>query len=137
MTIGKTAGAGLLALLGAAGFIVACSSDTKEPVDQQRGADAAVEAASDEDGGADAAQSCGIISVGDESCDTCLVTECCRENATCSDDPNCIELLDCSSACKAGDSACTDACAEAHPDGLTPLSNLGGCVREYCGSSCQ
>lgn len=115
--------------------LAACGASDATGDERSAAADAGTDAAPDEDA-SDATTGCGVVAVGDETCDRCITTECCRENAVCSDEPECLALLTCSSRCK-GDASCLDDCAEAHPDGLTPLSNLGGCLQEYCAASCR
>lgn len=131
----STFGACVLFFTASAAALGACSS-SDETDDRSADADAGIDATADEEDAGGEPTGCGVVSVGEETCDQCITTECCRENAVCSDEPECLALLTCSSGCK-GSSSCLDDCAAAHPEGLTPLSNLGGCLQEYCASSCQ
>jgi hypothetical protein len=89
----------------------------------------------------DCATECGTTGCGLTSsiaaCDECINTSCYSECVACSDTPDCLDLLDCISACS--DATCDDACIATYPNGLDPLTNLlgtDGCMDVMCATEC-
>lgn len=65
------------------------------------------------------------------ACQTCAFdADCSAEAADCTAEPECLSLNECTNACAAYDDACIQACVDANPNGVDPLSALIDCV--YC-----
>jgi len=68
------------------------------------------------------------------SCGACIERACCAQAAACAANTSCIDLANCATACT--DSACIDACVEAHGAGLADLEALLGCGNASCATDC-
>lgn len=96
--------------------------DTGTPI-----ADAAVEAQLPADAGADAdggkpAPRCGLAESPNMACADCYVqTECCDVNKKCSEDPTCVQGLECIKECLVN-GPCIDKCAVDFP-AIVPVTN--------------
>ena len=69
-------------------------------------------------------------------CQKCLYTSCAPEMNACLADPECLGLIQCTQACAPGDMACSQACVQAHPDGLASAQAVGTCRKIQCADSC-
>lgn len=78
--------------------------------------------------------------VGQQTCDQCFQSEtsgqgaCAGEVGACFNDGDCTALNDCLGKCAQGDAACPQACAAAHPTGLTLFNAIYTCV---CDTGCK
>jgi hypothetical protein len=77
---------------------------------------------------------CGLTT-GVAACDTCVDTNCCSQASACSNDTECLAILDCVANCN--DSTCDTACMNAHPTGKTKEQSLVTCVSSHCSTECQ
>ena len=85
--------------------------------------------------GTDAGTMCGTGLFQSLACDTCVSTSCCSENRACSNNPDCVALLQCTVPC-AADQACIMDCQTLHPNGDTDYRALGQCVQTSCSARC-
>jgi len=77
---------------------------------------------------------CGGLSTGDASCDSCLDASCCAESTACVADADCTALITCGDACS--DDACISACFSSHPTGAALLDSISTCLENSCMSAC-
>lgn len=82
--------------------------------------------------GAGAGEPCGILWDDRPDCELCMESNCCSEMQGCADGTDCDALLDCANACAENDSACVDACVNAHDQGLTDFQLLQQCYSMTC-----
>jgi hypothetical protein len=78
---------------------------------------------------------CGGNSFSSPSCDACFRSRCCADGDACAVSGSCGALGRCESGCT--DQACVDACAEAYPAGVYPLSRLYRCLEVQCPTECS
>jgi hypothetical protein len=80
------------------------------------------------------------MSYGTPMCDTCMTQLCCTEDNTCANDPNCIALLNCISACGPpppdGGTSCLDGCANQYPSAMPEYMAVGNCFIGSCRAQC-
>jgi hypothetical protein len=80
--------------------------------------------------------SCAQRSANDD-CGACQYKECCAPVAICEDDPNCVAVVDCVTACKA-DTACVGRCIQnGEPRATSNLKAAVQCVRDRCAAKCS
>jgi hypothetical protein len=88
-------------------------------------------------GGTGGVMDCGTLTVADPVCQDCLTATCCAQLKACSDEIECIDLLNCESACV--DPTCIDTCVAAYPVGapLVDAVNMcfGACAPDCGGGS--
>jgi hypothetical protein len=80
---------------------------------------------------------CGALvwNASNEPCDACMQNHCCAQLAACDIDTPCGRLTQCVMACAPNDTACTDACVSAQPDGVSAMQTLFACYHDSCQST--
>jgi hypothetical protein len=88
---------------------------------------------------ADGGMGCGVMTQ-NPTCNTCLDTSCCAQGQACGNATGneCLNLSMCYSQCAQSDggTACDNNCDSQHPNGVTPLNNLGQCLQTSCSTTC-
>jgi hypothetical protein len=85
----------------------------------------------------DAGTSCGLITFATPACDTCMNANCCTQNATCSNNPDCFGLVSCAAPCPPTDQQCRSDCIAQHPNGSVDFTSLNQCGLTSCSTQCQ
>jgi hypothetical protein len=80
------------------------------------------------------AGACGSFTSPNPTCNACLQGPCCAQDAACSANAECTALLACDEAC--ADQPCQQACAAAHPNGVSTLDAFLTCVTSTCSAAC-
>lgn len=87
-------------------------------------------------GGGGGNGSCGTLTSGSQTCDACVQQKCCSIQKACSDDAECVAILDCFNDCN--DDACFTQCEQDHPSGVAKEQALYGCISgPKCGQACK
>ncbi len=69
------------------------------------------------------------------ACNTCVYAHCCKQVDDCANDPNCVAIENCESACDPNDEGCLLNCQlTADP---TTLEAVGNCAQQDCPTECQ
>ncbi len=85
------------------------------------------------------ARSCPVACPGAtrlDACQSCLMVLCEPQVNTCFSNQDCVALVDCATACPAGDDACLQGCGFANLGGISDAQALGDCRNGPCGVSC-
>jgi hypothetical protein len=79
------------------------------------------------------------ISLGDDSCDACVSSQCLAPCNECADNPSCVALVACVMACPPNDQGCRTQCGIQNPGGIaaaTAFAGDNGCVPQKCPAEC-
>ena len=79
------------------------------------------------------------ITTGNAACDACLAAECLGSCSSCSENPDCVELVACYFDCPSDDVQCQIQCGSEHTGGLQDAAGLigpSGCVSGDCDYWC-
>jgi hypothetical protein len=80
--------------------------------------------------------SCGTIRTGDPTCDACVKGMCCDQDAACTANLDCVELVRCVGGCR-GDQACVLACRNKSQNGIGDYDKfIKDCVGVACTDAC-
>jgi hypothetical protein len=86
--------------------------------------------------GADAGAACGLLVFQTSACTACMDANCCSQNTTCSNNPDCFALSQCAAGC-AANSQCVIDCQTQHPNGSSDYTSLFQCGQLNCANQCQ
>ncbi|HNS96657.1 MAG TPA: hypothetical protein PLJ27_05410 [Polyangiaceae bacterium] len=79
------------------------------------------------------------LSLGNPSCDACVSSHCLASCQSCADNPSCVALVECVSACPPNDQSCRSSCGMKNPGGIgaaTAFAGDNGCVPQKCPVEC-
>lgn len=81
--------------------------------------------------------SCSVtqLTLGNNTCVTCIKDRCCSALQACDQDPACISWDRCDAACT--DDACHQDCRDQFPDGVARYQGIVDCAGGTCQSTCQ
>jgi hypothetical protein len=80
---------------------------------------------------------CGGLVADAPACQPCVDVDCCAQAKECGEDGECAQVINCRSACAAGDTKCQDACVTAAPSASATLFEaydacFAGCKAKTC-----
>ena len=86
-------------------------------------------------GGGTTGGSCGSLQTGNATCDSCMTAKCCSQGGACSNDSECLAILDCFGNCSSN--SCYTTCENQHPSGVSDEQALYACMQSSCATPCQ
>jgi hypothetical protein len=70
-----------------------------------------------------------------QDCQTCVQSHCSQELQTCAADPDCVQIISCTAACR--DPSCADKCVLTNPNGASKFKMIQTCAAQKCATECQ
>jgi hypothetical protein len=87
-------------------------------------------------GSTEGGTSCGAFVFSNPACDACVGRSCCTEEGVCSNNADCLALIQCTSVCLNNDPVCIADCQTQHPNGSADYKVLAQCIQTSCGGQC-
>src|SRR6185295_10763286 len=84
----------------------------------------------------DGGTACGSLGFPSPACDACVGRSCCAEALACSNNADCLALVQCIFVCQANDPVCVTDCQNQHPNATFDYRNLAQCTNTSCGGLC-
>ncbi len=78
---------------------------------------------------------CGTLTFVNASCQACVETSCCAVDGLCSQNQDCVSLVECRAICTT--QSCADDCNAKRPAGVGDLQVLEECLSSSCGIPCK